>query len=781
MLTLPAIAQERAHLDAPKEEAPATREAPTLPITLPNTADIWRAIIDGEEATLPGLEITGTIVRDPLVAQTLRIPYATTGEPLDYDPEDIIEVLQEFEGELTWVGELNTRETTETTLVIDRTSPRLRQKPGELLRLRSVQDRSSFVRRRNAVERILNQESVIPNLIAYFNQNQCPPATTYDRPPTDEELDTYDQFVDGQRVFTLNEQQRDAFRRLWTNGPVGLLQGPPGTGKTAFIASFIHYVLSRGAHNILLASQSHEAVNNAAEKVIEITSRTGTTIQLVRFGAEGMVSDALRPYHSSAILDAYRDLFNAEMKHRVAVLSANLGLPPELVEALFDIEHHLGRFLREIDNLERQRKATQEHTAEHRRLDERLKRRRERFDTVAREKFGMNGQDHKAAIAAQRKALMQAHGVRSLDAIARLDKVMAIATEWIDRLGTNRANFEEFLAKTRTLVCGTCVGLGRAHFGVAKNRYDWVIVDEAARATPSELAVAVQSGRRVLLVGDHRQLPPLYTPQLLAHATRTLQISDQAIITQSDFQRSFESAYGTTVGAMLKTQYRMAPPIGALVSACFYPATLEPGRGDPPAFYDDLPKRLASIVTWIDTSHAGTESFEQRNLNHSVENPYEAREIIHLLKELAGAETFLNNLLSAIEEDELPIGVICMYADQKRLLQRLLSEQDWATNIRRFIKIDTVDSYQGKQNRIIILSTTRHNSRYEQGHVWSPERVNVAISRAMDRLVIVGAGRMWRDRNQKAPLGRVLQYIETHEDKKHFSFTDAVQQRRGNR
>jgi len=198
-------------------------------------------------------------------------------------------------------------------------------------------------------------------------------------------------------------------------------------------------------------------------------------------------------------------------------------------------------------------------------------------------------------------------------------------------------------------------------------------------------------------------------------------------------------------------------------------------------WYDELPKRLASIVTWIDTSPAGNDSYEQRNPNHSVENPYEAREIIILLKEIAGAEAFLNSLLNAIDDDELPIGVICMYADQKRLLLRLLSEQDWAASIRRFIKIDTVDSYQGKQNRIIILSTTRHNNRYEQGYVWSPERVNVSISRAMDRLIIVGAAKMWRDRNQEAPLGRVLKYIETNKDNRNFTIKESVQQRRGNR
>ena len=82
---------------------------------------------------------------------------------------------------------------------------------------------------------------------------------------------------------------------------MGLLQGPPGTGKTAFIASFVHYALSKGAQNILLASQSHEAVNNAAEKIVDICRQRETPLQLVRFGAEGMVSDMIQRYHSSSV------------------------------------------------------------------------------------------------------------------------------------------------------------------------------------------------------------------------------------------------------------------------------------------------------------------------------------------------------------------------------------------------------------------------------------------------------------------------------------------------
>lgn len=114
-----------------------------------------------------------------------------------------------------------------------------------------------------------------------------------------------------------------------------------------------------------------------------------------------------------------------------------------------------------------------------------------------------------------------------------------------------------------------------------------------------------------------------------------------------------------------------------------------------------------------------------------------------------------------------------MYAEQERLLLRLLSEQDWATGYRRLIKIDTVDSYQGKENRIIIVATTRNNSRYEQGFLSSRERVNVAISRAMDRLVIVGAARMWRERHQGSALGKVLAHIEQHRDGSGFAMVQA--------
>lgn len=762
-------------------DAPATgedldeEEAPDQPRVSPRTEALWRSILEAEEATLPEVEIAGAVAREMGGRRDkLRIPYRKEGEALDYESDAKVEALQEINGELVRVGDVDMRETTQAILVLDNPRIRMQVGVGERIKLRSQQDLSSFRRRRLAVTRILDRESVLPDLIDYFDPEDCPAALDLQPPPSDAELDAYNRYDEsGQLVFSLNRQQRDAFAKLWSHGPLSLLQGPPGTGKTSFIASFIHYAMSHGVKSILLASQSHEAVNNAAEKVIELCQRTETPLDVVRFGAEGMVSDQLRPHHSASILQAYRDLFRSEMRQRVTALNRNLGLPNAFVESWFDIEFHLGRLLREIERLDAKRAESGLTGEAQKSLPTRIAQRKERFKTLAAEKFSYRGNLEPSDVLEHvRRQTMAMHAVTSPDAVARLDQVIAMAQEWVDRLGTLRGNFEEFLAKTRSLVCGTCVGLGRSQFGVANNRYDWVIVDEAARATPGELAVAIQSGRRVLLVGDHRQLPPLYTEPVVRKIAADLQWPDRATLTRSDFERAFESDYGRQVGATLRTQYRMAPPIGELVSACFYPVPLDPGRGDPEPWFDQLPERVRSIVTWIDTSDAGREGHDRPKFP-GFDNAYEAREIIDLLRSICTTGTFIQALMRDSAEDEKPIGVICMYAEQERLLLRLLSEQDWATGYRRLIKIDTVDSYQGKENRIIIVSTTRNNSRYEQGFLSSRERVNVAISRAMDRLVVVGAARMWRERHQGSPLGKVLAHIEHNRDGSRFAMVQA--------
>jgi len=134
----------------------------------------------------------------------------------------------------------------------------------------------------------------------------------------------------------------------------------------------------------------------------------------------------------------------------------------------------------------------------------------------------------------------------------------------------------------------------------------------------------------------------------------------------------------------------------------------------------------------------------------------------------------MEKLVEDSADDDRPIGIICAYAEQKYLLQREFSEREWASNFRHLVKIDTVDSYQGKENRIIILSLTRNNDELKRGFLESPQRANVSISRAMDRLVIVGATRMWRGSNAEFPFGRVLSYIESRLDGEQFALINSA-------
>lgn len=776
LFDIPSIAEAYEEVSGIKKTRLAEITESASPLTNLSLGEYWREIIRAEEASLPEIEIAGPAIWDLFRESRLRIPYTTVGDSLDYDPDDVIEVYQDLTGDLRKIGEINTKETTDSLLVIEKASLKIRRNVGDKLKLRSVQDRASFQRRQSALFRIVEKTSVIPNLIEYFDPSKTPEPMTMDSEPSDEALGKYDLVEDGSMVFSLNPQQRSAFKKLWATGPLGLLQGPPGTGKTAFIASFIHYAYSRGARSVLLASQSHEAVNNAAEKVLDLCHRTDMPLTVVRFGAEGMVSEALRPYHSHAILNQFRELFRSEHRERVGRLAPAFGLPKEFVLEWFDIEFHLGRLAEDIERITN--KLTQSGITEDERgsLKARLSQRSTLFSNLCDGKFGFTfAGDVNNAIRQLKDRLVEKYTVRSQDALRRLDQAIIISNEWVERLAMLHGNFEEFLAKTRTLVCGTCVGLGRTQFGIARNSYDWVIVDEAARATPGELAVALQSGRRVLLVGDHRQLPPFYSQPVIDHLSAATECTDRRELTRSDFERAFESSYGRQVGAMLQTQYRMAPAIGDLVSECFYSTPLLPGRGNPKDWFQLLPPQLKSVVTWVDTSGVGQKAFDTRLKNFSYNNRYEAELALQILHHLSLAEEFMRRLVDDTDEDQKPIGVIATYAEQKRLIQKRLAEEDWAVAFSNLVKIDTVDSYQGKENRIIILSLTRNNPLYDEGYLYSPERTNVSISRAMDRLIIVGARRMWSEANHGSPLGRVVRFIEEKLDDTNYGFLDGSQ------
>ncbi|QGW95334.1 nuclease [Aeromonas veronii] len=747
------------------------------------TEKLWKAILETETESYPYIEVSGGAIEVKDTKDQLIMPYQADIDALEqFKRTDVIEALV-IDGEKeSPLGEVVLKQSALNEVRLSKLSAKARfVSDGDLVFFRTKQDRASYEKRKAALKCLLDKEGVIRELVTYFDPT-CPlPALTYGIEVTDEDFARYDRSDEQGNKISLNQQQRDAFQKLINNGPLSLLQGPPGTGKTEFIAAFVHYLIEKQqVQRVLLVSQSHEAVNTAAERIRNHCARLKTPLDVVRFSnREGAVSTGLKDVYASSIVSEKRELFRAEARHRAAALGRALGLEPAYLSDLVSAELKL---FRQIDHFNSSMNSLGDPALEkedEQQLKKSLIELNESIRSTMHEDFKLLLKAEDSLESAKQRVIDKLdsdYAVRP-DESLRARALAKLSRDMLDVLETDEVNYDEFFARSRQLVTGTCVGIGQRHIGIRDNQYDWVIIDEAARSIASELAIAMQVGKRVLLVGDHQQLPPLYTTPHKRALARRLGVSsaenDLDLLLQSDFARAFESEYGEQVGATLLTQYRMAPEIGNLVSSAFYDGKLENGNRSIPDIYNGLPEALQFPVTWLDTSALGNRAHHQDDKGVSIYNRCEADLIINLLKQVAEEKDFLYELKTWVKEEEPAIGVICMYGEQKRLLRQKFKEVQWDEGFKSLVKIDTVDSYQGKENRIIILSLTRSDKHQSPGFLRAPNRINVALSRAMDRLLIVGSVQMWRVNNKHLPLGRVASFLEEQGRDAGYRFVDA--------
>lgn len=756
-----------------------------------STQALWRAILDTETESSPHIELNGAAVSPSDADSELILPYEADVDPLGgfASTDEVEALLIDSDGAEKKIGEVSLKKSAlnEVRLIkISWTAKGLND--GDTVFFRSKQDRASYRKRKAALERLLDREGALPDLLDLFDPKCNKGATRYDIAVTEADFVRYDREDQHGNKISLNKQQRDAFTKLLNFGPLSLLQGPPGTGKTEFIAAFVHFLIEKlDVRHILLVSQSHEAVNTAAERIRKHCGRLGTPLEVVRFSnREGAVSNGLKDVYSHAITAEKRELFNAEYRYRVATLSDALGLDAEFISKVIEAEL---RLFKQIDHLESLLTSFDD-------IDDKEDIRSlnsivVELDRTIRSKlytdYGIS-LSQEAKISEAKTILLSnlctEYGVRSNEA-RRVRALARISRDMQDALSAERVNCDEFYARSRQLVTGTCVGIGQGHIGIHDNIYDFVIIDEAARSISSELAIAMQSAKRVLLVGDHLQLPPLYSDPHKAALARRLGINnnrtDLDVVLRSDFARAFNSEYGVQASATLLTQYRMAPPIGNLVSNIFYDGKLNNGPRAIPDIYKNAPIHLRSTVTWLDTSSFGKRAHHDQDKDRGVRSIYnrcEAEQVIEILKLISLSGQFLTDLSNLKEKDDALIGVICMYAEQKRLIRQKFNQEIWSEGFKELVKIDTVDSYQGKENRIIILSLTRSDPEsWSPGFLQTPNRINVAMSRAMDRLLIIGNVDMWGKHNKDKPLGQVVSYMSDRGEGAGYKFMFAQNNR----
>lgn len=723
-------------------------ELPTLDVS-----ELWETLlkVEEEQVTRGIAELDSSYSRER--RRHLVVLQETFGT-LDFTRDDKVSV--EFRtrtGNWVPIGVLDLDLSSGKQICIDASGYRARDgaqlcQAGADLRFRSMMEADSRKRRLDATNRLLKHQTVIPDLAEYLTCKQ-------------HHLKTSGIVIDRAILterYGLNEPQVDAFARIVACRPLGLLQGPPGTGKTKFIAALAHYLLSNNiVSNILIASQAHEAVNNATEGVLRLFRREDVEPSLIRVGQEGSVSELLRPYHSARVEGQYRENFRAGLKNRFLLAGRQVGVSAEFANDLFFLEATVLPIFLQFQSLLNPIAGPPEGAeARARSLEETL-------DTLQHEMELGDNVDWTAPDAYEDvfQLLLEKHKVGSAELGRKMRGISSLTRDWMGSVAGTRRSFEEFLANTRQIVSGTCVGLGRSALGLASARFDLVIVDEAARCTPSELAVPIQAGRWIVLVGDHLQLEPFHEPSVLKEVQRRLRVPMKEIV-RSDFERAFGSRYGKTVGQTLTVQYRMLPHIGRLVSEAFYGGLLEHGRTKESAPDSIWPASLKTQLTWIATHKLGPSGHQttESGGGRSLANPVEVNAIADLLRELDSHPPFMEWLVKQPPEDK-PIGIICTYAAQSRAIRQKLRTLGLSGALVNAYTIDTVDSYQGKENLVVILSLVRNNEAgprlgairtIASGFMARGNRINVAISRAMDRLVIVGAFHPWPP---DSPMARV--------------------------
>ncbi|GAB1543483.1 hypothetical protein NUACC21_61580 [Scytonema sp. NUACC21] len=318
-----------------------------------------------------------------------------------------------------------------------------------------------------------------------------------------------------------------------------------------------------------------------------------------------------------------------------------------------------------------------------------------------------------------------------------LNRYQNYVQDWIGKLRNpspqDRNELKQIYIDNANVIGITCVQAARGDFSKEFPSFDVVIVDEVSKCTPPELLIPALKGKKIVLVGDHRQLPPLLQEETIEDIAEELNMTkdELSFIKESLFKTQFESAH-PTIKRMLAIQYRMHPQIMGAINQ-FYQHRLTCGILEP-----DIKRahHLAGRViqdnhhiVWIKTPVE--QGFAEQREGTSRVNPKEVDIIEKLCEQMENAWS------SKVAAGQPPkeVGIITFYGAQFRLLKdRIETGKFPSLNIRT----GTVDIFQGMERPVIIVSTVCNNSRKDIGFAKEPERVNVAFSRAQELLVIVG-------------------------------------------
>ena len=338
----------------------------------------------------------------------------------------------------------------------------------------------------------------------------------------------------------------------------------------------------------------------------------------------------------------------------------------------------------------------------------------------------------------------------------------------MDRLKSRAAEIElrinaELFGEARVIACTL---VGSAHHLLEGMKFGTLFIDEAAQALEAACWIPMKRASRVILAGDHCQLPPTVKSiaALRAGLGKTL------------MERIAENK--PEVVTLLKIQYRMNDEIMRFSSDWFYGGKVESA---PQIKYRSV-LDYDHPITWIDTSNEenqitieGEDAPEDSVSTSSSVSAANQNSDLNFKEQFVGesfgrinkaeaeltlltlAEYFTKIGKQRVLEERIDVGIISPYHAQVQYLKKLIKKYEFFKPYRRLISVNTVDGFQGQERDVILISLVRSNDEGQIGFLKDLRRMNVAMTRARMKLIILGN----KDTMTKHPFYKKLwEYVE---------------------
>ena len=338
----------------------------------------------------------------------------------------------------------------------------------------------------------------------------------------------------------------------------------------------------------------------------------------------------------------------------------------------------------------------------------------------------------------------------------------------MDRLKSRAAEIElrinaELFGEARIIACTL---VGSAHHLLEGMKFGTLFIDEAAQALEAACWIPMKRASRVILAGDHCQLPPTVKSiaALRAGLGKTL------------MERIAENK--PEVVTLLKIQYRMNDEIMRFSSDWFYGGKVESA---PQIKYRSV-LDYDHPITWIDTSNEenqitieGEDAPEDSASTSSSSSAANQNSDLNFKEQFVGesfgrinkaeaeltlltlAEYFTKIGKQRVLEERIDVGIISPYRAQVQYLKKLIKKYEFFKPYRRLISVNTVDGFQGQERDVILISLVRSNDEGQIGFLKDLRRMNVAMTRARMKLIILGN----KDTMTKHPFYKKLwEYVE---------------------